>query len=372
MTEAATPFQPDWASPPGDTILDMLEDRGWTQLELAGRLDYTPKHVSQLMAGKVPLTEDAATRLGHVLGGSVSFWLTREAQYREQLAKLESNDRHAGWIDWLDQLPVRDLMAAGAITKRRLIKSEKPQVVQECLTFYGVASPQAWSAHYGGLEHQFRRGREDQSDLGAISAWLRLGEKQAEQHRLTPYNEAAFKHALVAARALTVEPPQAFVPRLCQLLADAGVTLILVPAIPGAHVSGVARWLDARRPVIQLSLYGKTNDKFWFTLFHEAAHILLHSREKRSVFLDDLNHAPSTSEQEREANAWARDRLIPPALAEDLPTVPKTRVGVVAAAARIGVHPGIVVGRMQYDKLIDQSWLNDLKLRLTFDDEVGP
>lgn len=370
MTEAAMPFQPDWASPPGDTILDLLEDRGWTQQELAGRLDYTPKHVSLLISGKVSLTEDAATRLGHVLGGSVSFWLTREAQYREQLAKLESSERHAGWINWLDEVPVRELMASGAITKRRLVKSEKPQVVQECLSFYGVASPQAWLAHYGRLEHQFRRGREDQSDLGAISAWLRLGEKQAERHRPVPYNEAAFKLALVKARALTVESPRVFAPTLRQLLADVGVTLILVPAIPGAHVSGVARWLDARRPVIQLSLYGKTNDKFWFTFFHEAAHILLHSREKRSVFLDDLNHAPSTNDQEREANAWARDQLIPPASAAELPLVPKSRTGVIAAAARVGVHPGIVVGRMQYDKLIDQSWLNDLKLSLTFDGEV--
>ena len=75
-----------------------------------------------------------------------------------------------------------------------------------------------------------------------------------------------------------------------KLLLEAGVLLVLVPAIPRAHVSGVARWLSPVRPLIQLSLYGKTNDKFWFSFFHEAAHILLHAsskEDKKSIFLDD-------------------------------------------------------------------------------------
>lgn len=77
-----TAFVPDWISPPGDTILDLLEERDWTQQQLADRLGFSPKHVNQLIKGKVPLTENVAIRLQNVLGGSVGFWLTREAQYR--------------------------------------------------------------------------------------------------------------------------------------------------------------------------------------------------------------------------------------------------------------------------------------------------
>jgi HTH-type transcriptional regulator/antitoxin HigA len=138
---------------------------------------------------------------------------------------------------------------------------------------------------------------------------------------------------------------------------------VLVPAIKGSHVSGVARWLDTSRPLIQLSLYGKTNDKFWFTLFHEAAHILLHSqgkKSKESVYLDDPNHAASSSDQEREANAWARDWLIPKVEAAELTTL-KSKPVVREFAHRLGIHPGIVVGRLQHDGLIPPSWMNDLK-----------
>ncbi len=79
-------------------------------------------------------------------------------------------------------------------------------------------------------------------------------------------------------RTLTMEPPAEFEPQLYKLCADAGVVLALVPAIPRARVSGAARWINGR-PLIQLSLYGKSNDRFWFTFFHEAGHILQHSHQ---------------------------------------------------------------------------------------------
>ena len=98
MTDLGTPFRPDWVSPPGDTILDLIEERGWTQANLAARLGFSRKHVSQLIEGEVPLTEEAALRLGQVLGAGVGFWLTREARYRERNARLESASRQESGI----------------------------------------------------------------------------------------------------------------------------------------------------------------------------------------------------------------------------------------------------------------------------------
>lgn len=102
---ADAPFAPNWVSPPGDTILDLLEERAWTQQQLADRLGYTPKHVNQLIKAKVPLTEDAAIRLQNVLGASVGFWLTREAQYRERVAVLEAAERQVPMVPWLERFP---------------------------------------------------------------------------------------------------------------------------------------------------------------------------------------------------------------------------------------------------------------------------
>jgi HTH-type transcriptional regulator/antitoxin HigA len=363
---SAEPFSPDWVSPPGDTILDFLEERDWTQQQLADRLGYSLKHVNQLIKAKVPLTEDAAIRLQNVLGASVGFWLTREAQYRERMALLEAAERQIAMVPWLERFPIKEMMDAGALGKRRLDAKSKPQLVGELLGFYGVASPDQWETQYECMQWSFRRSREDQADVAAISAWLRMGEKVAEKLDGPPYDETRFKTALTEIRGLTSLQPNEFQPRMQQLLHEAGVAFVLVPALPRAHVSGVARWLNAHRPLIQLSLYGKQNDKFWFSFFHEAAHILLHGRQKKSVFLDDPVKSGSLSKEEVEANVWARDFLIPIKLAAAMASLPKTKTAVTEFARSIGVHPAIVVGRMQHDRLLDVTWLNDLKVSFVF------
>jgi HTH-type transcriptional regulator / antitoxin HigA len=90
MPDLSAPFMPDWVSPPGESILDIAEERGWTHAELAQRLGYTEKHLSQLINGKVPVSVDAAQRLERALGSTVGFWLAREAHYQKHKARLEA------------------------------------------------------------------------------------------------------------------------------------------------------------------------------------------------------------------------------------------------------------------------------------------
>ncbi len=111
--------------------------------------------------------------------------------------------------------------------------------------------------------------------------------------------------------------------------------------------------------MIQLSLYGKQNDRFWFTFFHEAAHILLHG--KKDIFLDNWDGGQEIdSEQETEANQWAKEFLIPPDCESELPNL-GSKKRVISFANTIGIHPGIVVGRLQHDGIITIRWMNDLK-----------
>ena len=365
MTELSAPFAPDWVLPPGESILDIAEERGWTQGELAQRLGYSEKHISQLINGKVPITVDAAQRLERVLGSTMNFWLTLEANYQKHKARLEAAERHAGWVSWLDELPLKDLMRCGAIPKLRVDAQHKPALVEACLRFFGVASPEEWRAHYGGMQVAFRRSRAEQSDVGAISAWLRLGEQQAEKLDGPKYDRARFEKALYSIRGMTTDAPEVFEPQMRKALHDAGVLFVLVPAIPRAHVSGVARWLGPTRPLIQLSLYGKSNDKFWFSFFHEAAHILLHAgskEDRKSVFLDDPNAAHTDDPREHEANEWAGNWLIPPQHAARLPAL-RSAAEIEAFAQEIGIHPAIVLGRLQHDGYVPYaSGLNGLRV----------
>lgn len=367
MTDQTTPtkthFSPDWVSPPGDTILDLIEEREWTQAELAERLGYSTKHVSQLINGKVPLSEDAAVRLQTVLGASVGFWLKREAIYRERVATLEASARHEAMIPWLEKIPVKELMSIGALSKRRIDKQSKPSIVGELLGFFGVATPEQWQNHYARMELSFRRNRVDQSDIGAISAWLRLGERLAEKMDGPKYSSEKLLEILPQIRALTTLSPEEFAPRIKKLFHEAGVVFVVVPSLPRACVSGVARWLNPNRPLIQVSDYGKSNDRFWFSVFHEVAHILLHNKEKKTVFLENPDSVEPSAIEEREADEWASNFLISNENFLELQQL-KTKSAVCTFAERLQLHPGLVVGRLQHEKIIDKTWMNELKMRV--------
>src|SRR5688572_7224620 len=98
-------FAPDWISPSGDSIADLLDELGWTQSEFAERTGFTNKHVSLLINGKASITEETALRLERVVGSNARFWLNREAQYREALARIEEDKSLAKDADWLKELP---------------------------------------------------------------------------------------------------------------------------------------------------------------------------------------------------------------------------------------------------------------------------
>lgn len=361
MTDHGSTFSPDWVSPPGDTILDLIEERDWNQSELSRRLGFSTKHLNQLIKGKAALTEDAALRLERVLGSTANFWLNREVKYREHLARIETQELYISWVSWLDELPLADLKKAKVIPQERITNAVKPSLVGKLLSFFGVASPSDWQKYYGEMQLSFRRTRESQSDTGAITSWLRLGEIEAEKQDTPKYNKNTFIRSLKSIRDLTVKSPEEFEPELRKLCADAGVKLVFVSAMKRTHVSGVARWLNGHSPLIQLSLYGKTNDKFWFTFFHEAAHILLHADQKNDIYLDDPNHSNGDSPKEAEANDWASNELIPKTHVHKLKNL-VNKQDIIEFADSLDIHPGIIVGRMQYENLLRyQTNLNSLK-----------
>lgn len=368
MNDERWTYQPDAVSPPGATLLDLLEERELTQKELGLRMSRPLKTINEIVKGKTGITKETALELERVLGTPADFWLRREARYREFLARVEEQKNAERWLPWLDRLPVKELMQHGALPRLRLVGENKKQVLLDALRFFSVASPESWEKVYAEPQVSYRRTRADQSDVGAIAAWLRLGEIQAEKVECGKYNKAKFKKALETARSLTILDPEEFEPKLHDLCSWAGVILVLVPAIPRAHVSGVSRWLGTHKPLLQLSLYGKTNDRFWFTFFHEAAHILLHN--KNEVFLDEFTAGEVLqSRHEEEANIFAARFLIPEKYEEELPLL-QAKQAVNEFAHRIGIHPGIVVGRLQHEQFIPVTWMNDLKASFCWKNET--
>lgn len=361
MTESS--FAPDWVSSPGETIADVLEERGWTQTELAERLGFTRKHVNDLVQGRTTLTPDAAVRLATVLGSTAGFWLRREAQFRAALEAQRTRQERLEQTAWLDELPLRDMTAFGWLEKVK----DRAEQVNHCLRFFGVASVQAWRQRYEAPVAVFRAAKGRSMEVGAVAAWLRQGERAAERLPCQPFDEAGFRSALQDFRALTTETsPARFTDALVRRSAQHGVAVVFAPAPKGCPASGATRWLSPDRALLMLSLRYRTNDHLWFTFFHEAGHILLHG--KKTQFVEGLESLDDASE--RQADAFARDLLIPPASARKLKALADrgavSAAGVRAIANEIGVAAGIVVGRMQNEGWLPWTHLNKLKVSYTW------
>ncbi len=350
-------YIPDMVSAPGETLEEVLESKGMSQAELAERTGRPKKTINEIIKGKAAITAETALQLERVLGVPASFWIAREQNYREALARARQSIELQQQSDWLDRIPYRAMAKLGWVAEHR----EKARQLDEVLRFFAVASPASWEDVWSATATAFRRSPSFRSDPGAVAAWLRRGEIEAANQETAEYNENTFRAALARIRSLTRELPRDFTTIVERECTSAGVCIAFVPEVTGTRVWGATRWTSPNRALIQLSLRYKTDDHLWFTFFHEAGHILLHGR--RDVFLEDDEADKSTKEQE--ADEFARDWLIPPTRYRVF-----CRLGAFSCAAAnrfafdLGVAPGIVVGRLQHDGYLARSQCNELKRKV--------
>ncbi len=353
-------YEPDYAVAPGRTLQETIGALEMDQRELAKRTGLSVKHVNQVIKGVASITQDTAIRLERVTGVPARMWNSLEANYRERLARLDERTRLQGSLDWLKAIPVKEL-----IQREKIRDQPDPlSLLEEVLRFFGVASVEAWKEGWQKPQFAFRKSPAFEGQTGAMATWLRLCELAATDVRCKPYSRARFQAALQQIRALTVAEPEEFAPAIQVHCAEAGVAVVLVPEIKGAPVSGAAKWLSPRKAMIGLNLRGKSNDRFWFTFFHEAGHLLLDSKKQTYIDVDS-----GDDPREQQANQFAANFLIPPARAAELATL-KSYAAVEAFAQSVGIAPAIVVGRLQHEGIIEFSHLNGLKVRLAWSDNA--
>lgn len=350
-------YLPDGVSLPGETLQEILDTRQMSQADLADRTGRPRKTINEIIKGRTAITPETALQLERVLGIPASFWNNLEQNYQASLARKEEDEALAATVEWLKEIPVKDLASRGWVARRQ----EPVEQLREVLNFFGVASPSEWKRIFLAPQASFRHSPTFASAPGALAAWLRRGEIEAQSIRCESFDRGLFQAALGEARALTMKRPESFRPELVRLCARAGVAVVFVRELPKCRVGGATRWLSPAKALIQLSLRYKTNDHLWFSFFHEAGHIVLHG--KRLIFLEAGK--ASDVPEEREANEFASELLVPrAALAELRGPSRANRLSadlVKGFAEKYGVAPGIVVGRLQHEGWIPRTHLNALK-----------
>lgn len=347
----------DYVSPPGETLLEILEERGMTQTDLAHRMGRPKKTINEIIKSKISITPETAIQFENVLNIPASFWNNREKQYREFLSKREEKLRLKDKIAWLKEFPIKEM-----IKKRWICQcGDKVDQLSNLLKFFGIASPEQWDIVWERFSETFCRSSVFETNRKALSAWLRQGEIEAQEIRCNPYEASVFKGILNDIRKLTTATPDVFQPQLVHLCAQAGIAVVFLPELPKIRISGATYWLTPDKALVLLSLRYKTDDQLWFTFFHEAGHIILHN--KKRIFLED--ETAHTEKEEKEANDFATNFLIPSYEFEKflrgltIGRISKKEIR--SFAQKIQIASGIVVGRLQHDHYLPYTHCNELK-----------
>lgn len=341
-------FLPMIAIPPGETIKDYLEALDMTQNELATRLGITVKHLNNIINGNAPITYETAIKLERVIGPSANFWINLENNYQLDKARLDEVEKFKQDHEVLKCIPYNDLCKLGWLDATR----DKNERVKNCREYYKVASLGLIQNSYS-VAFRLSKVKNGISDLGVL-AWLKKAEERGMEIPVSPLNRHKLKTLIPKFRELTMEKPEVFFREMRRLCAECGIALVLVESVPKTYINGATIW-KGDKAILALSVRGKKADIFWFTFFHELAHLIEHTRKEFHINFDK-------DEAEDEADHMARNYLIGDDIYNNFikeydysnPLIIRKY------SEEIGIAPCILVGRLLHDKLIsyNQSYEN--------------
>lgn len=332
-------FDPDYAVTPGETLREVMEERGMAQKELAARTDLARKTINEILNGKASISPETAGKLDLVFGMPAEFWTRLEANYQQRKALLERRKSMAEAAGWHKKFPYTEM------AKRSWVKATKDvmEKTDELCRFFEVSSPDAFeTVMLAPIQARFKLSPKVAHKPFAIAVWLQAARIESRKIDLTGYSDKLLSDGLKELREFSAKctDPQK---QVQEMLAKAGVAVVYIREFPAAALSGAAFW-EGGRPVIALTRCGKRLGKFWFTLFHEAMHILYHSKSQMFV---DMDHSGwDKLREESEANRRASQFLIPRKYDEKLAGL-TTIEGLDDFAASLNIHRDIVVHRVE-------------------------
>lgn len=343
---------------PGEYLEEVLSELGMTKDELANRMGRPATKLSPIYKGQKAITPDTALQLEKVVGVPAHIWTGLEAEYRLVLARQEDKLRQVKLKEesgLVSKYPYNDLVKAGEIEKQ----TERIQRTRELQNFFGVTSLKI-IPRIQRYQTTFRVGKAGKGERTpeAVSAWLRMGERRAQAISCAPFDAKRLRAILNDLRAMTLEQPREFQQTLRQKLARSGVALVICPHFAKTKAHGATFWMGKDKAVLMITIRFNWADIFWFSLFHEIGHILLHG--KQAVILED----GEKDKRESEADAFAADTLIPPDEYRRFIRKGPIRLDQIETfAEKIAIGPGIVVGRLQHEKLLRPEYGNHFRLR---------
>ena len=244
------------AIPPGMTIKEVLENRHMTQKELASRMDMSEKHISKLINGEVPLTQDVALRLERVFGVDASFWNGLEAGYREKILKVEYENSIDEEINFAKPFGYAKLARLGIVpeTKKKAEQVNNLQKFFEVASLKTVADEMVMPLVYENVKDM------DKAKQSAIYTLVQITKGESRFVEVNPYDCELLKTFIPKIKNFSQESLNVAKEPIKDMLAAAGIIIVYLPIIDDITSTCITY---SKGNAIVLGIPTDENNDFW-------------------------------------------------------------------------------------------------------------
>ena len=348
MVETKNGLSIEFISHPGDTLLELLNQYGISQKELAAKTETSEHHINEVVNGKKSITIAFAKKLETVLKPKASFWINRQNIYDEKIESLRIIENISDAEKEIYRyFPTKQLVQLGYLKESRNEIENILNLRKFASTSNLLAVPYILSVMLPSLSFKSDKSTE-KINLYNLYSWLRLCQIETESiHNPNLFNEKLLKEKIPDIKKCTLESDinKAY-EKTVKALYECGINFRIVKNIQSLPVQGYIKTVG-NNVSLCVTLKWHQEDVFWFTLFHELGH-LFQKRNDRAFI--DFN-----GKEEDEANRFAENCLISPLSWKKLISQPISERTILLCSKENGVCPAIVIGRLKKEKLIPQS-----------------
>ena len=343
---------------PGKYIKEAIEELEMSQHEFAARVGITDKFLSTVINEDTKMNFDFASKLSKMFGTSLNVWMNLQTNYdiyQNELLRKDELKQEIEIFKLIDSkfLFMKEIFEKSDNLEERIRKLRQALPVanlcnlvkQDLFSFYRISGSKNES--------------ENPDWTVNSNVWLSLALVEAKKNEGSKFDEKKLRQSISVIRNMTINISDDYEILLKNILSTCGVNLVIMPYLKKSRINGLVRWMpEFDNVVVALNGKGQYCDIFWFTLFHELGHVF--QKDKRRMIVDGTDE-----ELEDEANQFARDELIPSHKYNAFITSFKhTKTEVIEFSREIGVHPGIVVGRLHNDRILGFNELNDVRRKI--------
>lgn len=339
---------------PGSYVEEIVEDLNITQAEFAKRLEVSPKTVSKIISGEDSISASTANKLAKLTGISVKTWLKLQMNYDAKVIEIK-NAKDADEKHICDLINIKYLKDNHFIEDKRYLIQEKIQKLRELLKISNLSQLFKFNA---AVSYRRSKAENDEKSIVLSNVMLELAINEARNATPNKYNKSKLKQALPKIKEMIVKNPEDFYQDLNSTLLNCGIVLVALPQMSGARLNGATKKFRNGSVLLMVTDRNKLSDIFWFSLIHELGHIYYED------FYSDYDDQEKYEQKEKRANEFASEFLIPEQEYESFKAKGDfTELSIRQFANQLNILPGIVLGRLQSDGLVEYQAFNYLKTK---------